>query len=119
MNECNNGRISIAADAYSFINTAGGLMSRTRKFFGSAKSATRNVATGFCVPGFGYLIGNKNKTKLVYKTTLQHSISNKSFEIKAFSTKYTPYTIRTGKPQTLWQKRQILRDKKTNIFVTN
>lgn len=53
----------MAADAYSFINTAGGLMSRTRKFFGSAKSATRNVATGFCVPGFGYLIGNKTKKK--------------------------------------------------------
>lgn len=30
-------------------------MSRIRKFFGSAKSATRSVATGFLVPGFGYL----------------------------------------------------------------
>lgn len=40
---------------YSFISSAGGLISLMRKFFGSAKSATFNVATGFFVPGFGYL----------------------------------------------------------------
>lgn len=41
---------------HSFNNKAGGLISRIRKFFGSAKSATFNVAIGFLVPGFGYLI---------------------------------------------------------------
>ena len=30
-------------------------MSRIRKFFGSAKSATRSLAIGFIVPGLGYL----------------------------------------------------------------
>lgn len=55
-------------------------MSRTRKFFGSAKSATRNVATGFFVPGFGYL---KDGINVLWKKTT-HSIE---FEIKSMKEK--------------------------------
>lgn len=40
---------------YSFISSAGGFISLIRKFFGSAKSAIFNVATGFRVSGLGYL----------------------------------------------------------------
>lgn len=40
---------------HSFRSNVGGLISRMRKFFGSAKSATFKVAVGFFVPGFGYL----------------------------------------------------------------
>lgn len=43
---------------YSFIKNGGGVKSRVRILFGSAKSATRNFTVGLGVPGFGYLNNN-------------------------------------------------------------
>lgn len=63
---------------YSLIKTAGGLISRTRKFFGSAKSAIRNVATGFFVPGFGYL---KNEINIFIKQNTLQFIEYQTEEI--------------------------------------